>query len=466
MYRLFFNLILTFAFSSALIAQETKPANTNPVPTPAPSSATAAKPQTSSTSAAGANQGAPAKPVAPGAAQTKEKDDEDEAQGAKPSATPAPQLAPTAPVITLDFCQGKATKTKATAVKTAGAAAGCKEVITKAQFDKVLDAAIPRNRRPAGGEVPQQVRQAIAKEYLNMYLMAREAEKRGLPGKDPATQEMLKLMRMQVLAGALNQQLQENTKPTDTEVEQYYKDNPSAFVEVSLRRLYIPKPPQTPPAPATNPANSGANTSPTNATASNTSTPATAPKPDPEAQKAALEAQKAAAEKFRERAMAGEDLDKLEKEAFEAVASKQTPPQTQMGNRRRGIMPPDQDAEIFSLNPGQVSKLFDNPGGWYVFKVESRRTVPFNEAKEEIQRKLQPEKLKDAREAITATVKTDLNDKYFGSPAPAPGAAVGKTQRPAPSRPAAPGTATTVPKAGSTADAKPQAAPKPGDSNH
>ena len=336
---------------------------------------------------------------------------------------PQPLLPANTPVITLDYCQGAA---RATAAKTS-----CKKVITKAEFDRILDAAIPKSRRSAGADVIPQVKQAVAKEYLNMYVMASEAEKRGYPAKDPMAEEMLRLSRMQVLSMALNQELQEKAKPTDAEVASYHKDSPSAFVEVGLRRLYIPKPaPVTPPAPT-----------PTSATPN----PADASKPaDPEAIKAA-------AEKIRDRAAAGEDLDKLEKDAFEAAGNKQTPPPTQMGNRRRGILPPDQDAQIFALNAGEVSKLYDNPGGFYLYKVESKRTLPLTEVKEEIQRKLQPEKLNDARKAITEKVKSNFNEKYFGGPVAAAGAAP------------APGKSSTTP-AGTAK--QPSPAPETGTTTH
>lgn len=463
MHRLFLNLIFIFAFSSALISQESKPANKNSTSSSAGSASATAGAQASPAKAAEPSQPAGAArstPPAAGKVPMKETE-EDEVGTPKAAAKPAPVLPATTPVITLNFCKGAAASKTKTAATKAPEAANCKIAITKAEFDKVLDAAVPRNRRPPGGDVPQQVKQAIAKEYLNIYIMAREAEKRGFPAKDPTTQEMLKLSRMQVLSVALNQELQEKAKPTDAQIEQYYKDNPSAFVEVALRRLYIPKPPQTPPAPTitnagANPPNAtganaanatGANTNGPGASANNA--PANAPKPDAEAQKAALEAQRTAAEKLRARATAGEDMDKLEKEAFEAISSKQTPPQTQMGNRRRGVLPPDQDTEIFSLEPGQASKLFENPGGWYVFKVESKRTIPFNEAKEEIQRKLQPENFKDVHDGIIAGVKSDLNEKYFGPAAPAAGA-VGKTQpTPPPARPSStrPQATSSVPKA-------------------
>jgi len=396
MSRPFFNLIFILAFSLSLAAQDAKPANAAPAPAPAAQSAAPANQPAAPAPAAGNAQPSSPKPAAPAPGSVPPylaRPAETE-----PAAAPEPALPPTTPVITLNFCEGAA----AAKAKTAAAApqAGCKKVITKAQFDKILDAAIPRSRRPSGGEIPQQVKGAVAKEYLNMYLMAHEAEKRDLEHTDPMVQEMLELSRMQVLSMALNQQLQEKTKPTDAEIEKYYNDNPSAFVEIGLRRLYIPKPAQVP-TTAPTPGNNGAAPTPANA----------APKPEE------VEAQKAAAEKLRDRAAAGEDLDKLEKEAFDAAGSKQTPPPTQMGNRRHNILPPDQDAEVFALNPGQVSKLFENPGGWYLYKVESKRTLALNDVKEEIQRKLQPEKLNDARQAITGKVKSDLNEKYFGGPA-------------------------------------------------
>src|SRR5207248_845499 len=314
--RPFFDLVLIFvlifAFSLALSAQEAKPGNTNSAPTPAPA-AQPASPAPAQTNA----QSQPAQPAPPMGGHMHAAPGESEAPGMGPVAPqpPQPLLPANTPVITLDYCQGAA---RATAAKTS-----CKKVITKAEFDRILDAAIPKSRRSAGADVIPQVKQAVAKEYLNMYVMASEAEKRGYPAKDPMAEEMLRLSRMQVLSMALNQESQEKAKPTDAEVKSYYKDNPSAYVEVGLRRLYIPKPaPVTPPAPT-----------PT----STTPNPADASKPADAAKPADPEALKAAAEKIRDRAAAGEDLDKLEKDAFEAAGNKQTPPPTQMGNRRRGI---------------------------------------------------------------------------------------------------------------------------------
>jgi hypothetical protein len=433
MSRLCFYLILIFAFSFTLAGQEPKvpqPANTGSAAAPAtapakaqsaaqpasPAPATPASPAQAAPPAPGHNMhGMPGEPAAPGA----------EPAAAQP---PQPPLPPTTPVITLDYCSGTAA--------TPATKPACKKVITKADFDRILDVAIPKSRRPAGADIPPQVKQAVAREYINMFIMSNEAEKRGLPLNDADTKEMLQLSRMQVLSAALNQKLQEKTKPTDAEIEKYYNDNPSAFIEVGLRRLFVPKPAAVQP-PTPNPVPNAAVDALKSGDAAK---PADAPKPpDPEVLKAA-------AEKLHDRAAAGEDLDKLEKEAFEAAGSKSTPPPTQMGNRRRGILPPDQDSEVFGLNQGQVSKLFDNPGGWYLYKVDSKRTLPLSEVKDEIQRKLQPEKLNDARTAITGKVKSDFNEKYFGGPVtgvagtgPAPGkapsAAAGAAKQPSSAAP-------------------------------
>jgi hypothetical protein len=429
MSRSCFYLILIFAFSFTVAGQEPKepkPATPNAASAPAnaqaaPAANAQSSPATPAAPAPGNGQASPAQPAAP--AHNMHGMPGMPGEPGPEAAAPQPPLPPlpaTAPVITLDYCGGA----HAHAAAAAATKTPCKKVITKAEFDRILDAAIPKSRRPAGADVPPQVKQAVAREYLNMYIMADEAKRRGYPAKDPLAEEMLDLSRMQVLSMVLNQELQEKTKPTDAEIERYYNDNPSAFVDVGLRRLYIPKPaPVTPPAP--NAAGAAAGDATKNADA---------PKPpDPEALKAA-------AEKLHDRAASGEDLDKLEKEAFEAAGSKQTPPPTQMGNRRRGILPPDQDAEVFGLNAGQVSKLFDNPGGWYLYKVESKRTLPLSEVKDEILRKLQPEKLNDARTAITTKVKSDFNQNYFGGPVTGTAMAV-----PAPGKPpasSAPGSAT------------------------
>jgi parvulin-like peptidyl-prolyl isomerase len=139
---------------------------------------------------------------------------------------------------------------------------------------------------------------------------------------------------------------------------------------------------------------------------------------------------KAIAEKIHARAVAGEDFDKLQKDAFEAVGMKSTAPTTAMEKIPRGSLPAAQDA-VFSLKPGAVSEVFSDPGAYYIYKVVSHETQPLDSVKDEIKKMLQNEKLQKSMEAIINSGKTELNDAYFaqgmGGPSrPAPPAVGGK----------------------------------------
>jgi len=321
--------------------------------------AQASAPQQASKPAAPSSQ--PAAPAAPKAAEN-----------------PGANLPPETAVITIKhLCATPAAPAgKGATAKSSAKTADCNTVITKAEFEKVLNAVIPKARR---AELPPTAKQQIAQQFSNMLVMATAAQKHGVERKDPNIQEALKLSRQQVLAQALNQQLMDDSTPSDVEMKKYYDQNSSAYDEVTLQRLFIPK------------ANSTSKDKP--------SDPAT---------------EKADADKIRSRAAAGEDFDKLQKEAFANTPNPQGAPSTQMGARRRGSLSPDQESVVFSTSVGQVTQLFDNPAGFYVYKIVSKRTVPYTEVKDEILHKLQQQKYMDARNAITNSVQTEFNEKYFG----------------------------------------------------
>jgi hypothetical protein len=276
----------------------------------------------------------------------------------------AESLPDSAPVITIkNLCTDGST------------APSCSTVITKGQFEHILDSVLP-----SGMKLPPASKQQIAHQYASLILMSTAAKKAGVTENDPEVQARVELATKSAIAQSYDRRLHEEAKPTDVEIEKYYKDNPSAFEEVTLARLYIPR-----------------------------ATPSKS-KPADEA------AEKAAAEKLRQRAAAGEDLDKLQKEAFTSSGNTGTPPPTQIGPRRRGQgLPPDQETAIFALQPGSVTQLLENPAGWYVYKVISKRQVPLSEVKDEISAKLQQQKYTDERDAINKSVDTQLNTAYFGN---------------------------------------------------
>jgi parvulin-like peptidyl-prolyl isomerase len=196
------------------------------------------------------------------------------------------------------------------------------------------------------------------------------------------------------MAQMLQMEITEEATPNEAAIEKYYKDNQSAFDEVTLRRIFIPRQPKQ---------GGGEKT----------------------AAESAAEVE--AAKKVRDRAAAGEDLDAIEKEVFLAANPKGVPPPTTFGARRRKMLPPQEVEAVFSLKPGEISQPFESPGAFIIYKVESKRTLPFADVKEEIRQSLLPQRQSEAMTAILGKVKTDLNPAYFPEPKPAPAAAVPPT---------------------------------------
>jgi len=288
------------------------------------------------------------------------------------------QLPANAPVITIKgLCPPRPSAKAAKIAPGATSKTGCETVITKADFDKVMSAVIPPGETE---HLPPNVKSQVAHTLVLVTIMAQKAIQQGVE-KQPRVQERLMLERKRVLTELFTQKLLEDSKPSAAEIQKYYDENPTAYDEVTLERLYIPK-------------------------SAGGKTPA-----DPAAEKAA-------AEKIHDRAAAGEDFTKLQKEAWAGQPNPQGAPTTQMGARRRGSLPPDQEPAVFALNAGQVSQLFDNPAGWFIYKVVSKRKLPLSEVKDEISRSLQQQKFQDSREAIVNSAKAEYDPKYFGPPAP------------------------------------------------
>ena len=79
-------------------------------------------------------------------------------------------------------------------------ASGCKTVITRAEFEKVVDALSPNMASPA--------RRQFAARYAMGLVMAHQAHKMGID-QGPRYEELLKLARVQVAMQQLQQTLQE-----------------------------------------------------------------------------------------------------------------------------------------------------------------------------------------------------------------------------------------------------------------
>jgi parvulin-like peptidyl-prolyl isomerase len=311
---------------------------------------------------------------------------------AKPMSAPAPSASgmheaaaaeavpPNAAVITIKgLCQAPAHKPAASKTAAGSAAAAkpapCETVITKKQLETLIETVRPN--------LPPAQRRTLATQYVELLVIANAGAKAGLE-KDPKVQEQLRLQKLQALAGAYTKEMQKKeAEVPEADIEKYYKDNEAKYEEAKLQRIYIPmvteegKPPDA-------------------------------------------AATKVVAEKIQARAAAGEDFDKLQKEAFTAAGNKGTAPSVELGERRHGTLSPKQDEAVFKLKPGEVTPALDETSGYYIYKVVGRDTVPLDKVHEEIKGMLGREHMRESMEKLRSSVEPTFNDAYFGSAAPAP----------------------------------------------
>ncbi len=302
-----------------------------------------------------------------------------------PNKAPVPaEVAPNTPVITLNgVCETKPGQPKP-------AAAECKTVITRAEFERLLLALSPQ-----AAVSSQQVRQQAGTRIAQLMVIAHEAEKQGVQNR-PETRELIRFATMNAEAQELARMLQEKyAHSSPEEIQKYYDENKEQFDTANLKRLIIPKP-----------------------------RPAEGKPPVDEA------AFKASAEKIQQAAAAGGDFEKLQKDAFDAADIKAAPPSTTVSGAKLADMPAAHKS-VFELKTGEVSPLIADPNAFYVYKLESKQSVSLEQAKPEIEKQLQSQKMEKAAQEITNSVKPVFNAAYFGEQPEGPGQA----KAPAPGRP-------------------------------
>jgi bifunctional DNA-binding transcriptional regulator/antitoxin component of YhaV-PrlF toxin-antitoxin module len=342
--------------------------------------------------------GQAAPPATPPAAAVKAE------QNASPTPDKAPEVkvGPDDAVITVkDFCPDTTLQGDA-----------CKTVITRTQFEKLADALQP--------SMPPARRQQLANFYAQVLRMSVAAEKRGLD-KGPTFDEMMRFARIQTLAQILTRTLQEDSgKVSDADIEDYYKKNEASYEQATFARIYVPRTKQIVTSPAKPKADAKDTTKPGGKASANTNV--TPPPPTEAQKKAAEEAMTKLADTLRARAVAGEDPEKLQKEAHAAAGLSGDAPSTKLEKTRRITLPANQQS-VMDLKPGEVSEVLSIPnGGYYIYKLISKETIPLDTVKKDIQNILSKQRLDDSMKGFKGDV--DFNDAYFG-PAQKPGSIMG-----------------------------------------
>jgi hypothetical protein len=294
-----------------------------------------------------------------------------------PTAPADQKISPDAPVITVHGVCDKSSGT---------AAADCKMVITRAEFEKAVKALQPSMSKPQ--------QKQFATRYVAALVLAQRAHEQGLD-RGPEFDEQLQLQRLQLLARLAGENMQkEAANVSDAEIEAYYTQHSNDFQSISYDKLYVAKTKQT---------------------------DAGSPKPaDPAAQKSSEAAMKEEADKLRARAAAGDDFVKLQQDAYDFAGQKlkAQADSVRVNNVSKGHFPPS-DAAVFDLKVGEVSPVLNNPQGFMIYKIEAKQAQPMADVRSDITRILQQQKLQQVSQDLqkTATENTTYDDAYFAAPA-------------------------------------------------
>lgn len=288
---------------------------------------------------------------------------------AAPTPSPSAQSAvgPEDPVITINgFCANPAVRGN-----------DCKTVVTRAQFEKLADALQP------GMALPLLLK--VANAYARNMRMSAAAEKRGLD-QTPAFEEEMRFARMQLLSQDLDRALRADANNiSDAELASYYEKNKSSFEQAAVARIFVPH----------------AKSLPTGTT-------------DDAQKAAAADAMTKVAADLRARAAKGEDLDKLQIEAYAAAGIERTTADTKLEKVRRATLPLQHES-VMDLNPGEVSQVFSDPdGAHFIYKMISKETLSLEGAKAEIRNTIYTQRYRDSIKGFGSDVV--FSDAYFNPP--------------------------------------------------
>ena len=262
-----------------------------------------------------------------------------------------------------------------------GDPADCKTVITKAQFEKLIDAVQPG--------MPARARREFALSYADALVMSRKAEQMELD-KGANYEEQMRLARIQILSRDLKKVIQDRASQiSDKDIQDYYRKNTARFETAVMDRIYVPKA-QQPPSASEKKLN------------------------DADGQKQSQEwvqRIKEEAENLRARAAAGEEFSKLQADAYQIAGIKSAAPDTRI--RIRGTSVPPNQASVMDLKPGEVSSVLEDANGYVIYKVKTKDTLSLDQAREEIKATLRSQRMQDEMRDIQDSATPALDESYF-----------------------------------------------------
>jgi len=298
------------------------------------------------------------------------------------------------------------------------APADCKTVITRAEFEKLVDS-ISTHPNP-------QLKRQLATAYPGILAFAQAAQTQGLD-KTARFETEMKFARLQILGKELRDQISEKAaKISDEDVDSYYQAHLTTYQEFNVDRVFVP---HFRPAAAEAKVELKDEKEGKEKDTKDEKDAKLTPEQQQKAKADTEQEEAKLAESLRTQAAAGEDFVKLQKEAYDAAAMKMDAPPINLPKVRRNGLPPGQVA-VFDLKEGEVSQVISDPGGHYIYKVKAIAQMPLDDQlKNEIHGMLQGQRQREEMDKYQKSYTVQTNEEYFGPPAPA-----GPPQRMPPNR--------------------------------
>lgn len=285
--------------------------------------------------------------------------------GTAPASVKTPVVPPATAVVTLKgVCKQQLANTP------------CETVITREDLDRFVETSTPDAAKTAHG------RQAI--QYARTLAFSVLAEQQGLARNPALAKELdaqLSLVRMRILADAFLRNLQTQAPVVaQSDIEKYYNDHRDRYEQIQIRRLAVP---------FEVPTESGRHL-----------------------ERSAAKSEMA---ELRNRALAGEDLNQLQLEAYQHLHIQATPPPVNVLTLRRAGLQGD-EARLFDLNAGEISAVLDLPAAFAVIKLESKDAMPIQSVRPEIEAELRRDGLQSEVGKRTRKISAQFNLQYFDMP--------------------------------------------------
>jgi peptidyl-prolyl cis-trans isomerase C len=252
--------------------------------------------------------------------------------------------------------------------------------ITAGQFAQIIET-LPENVR---GQARGGARKQLAENLIKIKVLAQEA-RRNKVDQDPLykTQEAYNAENLLALF-YINQYLK-SARISDEELRKYYDDHKKEYEMIRARHVLVRVKGSRVPL-----------------------------KPD---QKDLTEAEALAkAQELRKRLTTGADFAQLAKQESDDAGSGAAG--GELGEFRRGQMVAEFDAVAATLPIGEVSEPVKTQYGYHIIQVESRQTKTFEDARDEIEKKLRPQLAEKLMAELRAKAGVTLDESYFGAPAP------------------------------------------------